>query len=160
MASEILRARRSIAAVEGRLEELLSERPEARIVRSMPAGMGAVFTAEFLAEIGDLSRFASADYSLAAAAGLVPVTRASGNASFQRRARRDNRPLKHLMFWSAFRCVARHKPSTRTSTSASEGRARPTTRPPSRWRARGSTSCGRCSGMASPTAKDPPGWLD
>jgi transposase len=109
MASEILRARRRIAAVEERLENLLCERPEAKIVRSMP-GMGAVFTAEFLAEVGDLSRFASAD-ALAAAAGLVPVTRASGNSSFQRRAKRGNRPLKHLMFWSAFRCVARHKPS-------------------------------------------------
>lgn len=109
MASEILRTRRRVAALEGRLEELLSERPEARIVRSMP-GMGAVFTAEFLAEVGDLSRFASAD-ALAAAAGLVPVTRESGNSSFQRRARRGNRSLKHVMFWSAFRCVARHKPS-------------------------------------------------
>jgi transposase len=109
MASEILRDRRRIAALEGRLEKLLSERPEAKIVRSMP-GMGLVFTAEFLAEVGDLSRFASAD-ALAAAAGLVPVTRASGNASFQRRARRGNRPLKHLMFWSAFRCIARHGPS-------------------------------------------------
>lgn len=109
MASEILRARQRIAAVAGRLEELLCERPEAKIVRSMP-GMGAVFTAEFLAEVGDLSRFASAD-ALAAAAGLVPVTRASGNASFQRRAKRGNRPLKHLMFWSAFRCVAHHKSS-------------------------------------------------
>ena len=104
-----VRARRRIAAVEERLEKLLCERPEAKIVRSMP-GMGAVFTAEFLAEVGDLSRFASAD-ALAAAAGLVPVTRASGNSSFQRRAKRGNRPLKHLMFWSAFRCVARHKPS-------------------------------------------------
>jgi hypothetical protein len=42
MASEALRGRRRIAALEGRLEELLSERPEAKIVRSMP-GMGLVF---------------------------------------------------------------------------------------------------------------------
>ena len=71
--------------------------------------MGLVFAAEFLAEVGDLWRFASAD-ALAAAAGPVPVTRASGNASFQRRARRGNRSLKHLMLWSAFRCIARHGP--------------------------------------------------
>jgi transposase len=132
MASEILRARRRIAAVEERLEKLLSERPEAKIVRSMP-GMGAVFTAEFLAEVGDLSRFASAD-ALGAAAGLVPVTRASGNSSFQRRAKRGNRPLKHLMF-SGRRSAASPatSPATspaRTSTSANEGRGRPTTKPP------------------------------
>ncbi len=45
--------------------------------------MGVVFTAEFLAEVGDASRFASAD-SLAAAAGIAPVfLRASGATSHQ-----------------------------------------------------------------------------
>jgi transposase len=72
--------------------------------------MGVVFAAEFLSEVGNLSRVDSGD-SLAAAAGLVPVRWASGNTSFQRRARRGNRVLKRLMYWSAFRSITYHKPS-------------------------------------------------
>jgi transposase len=40
-------------------------------VRSLP-GVGTVFAAEFLAEVGEMSRFNSAN-DLAAAAGLAPV---------------------------------------------------------------------------------------
>ena len=69
-----------------------------------------MFAAEFLSEVGNLSRVDSGD-SLAAAAGLVPVRWASGNTSFQRRARRGNRVLKRLMYWSAFRSITYHKPS-------------------------------------------------
>ena len=96
MAAEVLRARNRIATIEARLEELLCARPEAEVVRSLP-GMGLVFAAEFLSEVGTLSCFDSGD-SLAAAAGLVPVRRASGNTSFQRRAKRGNRVLKRLMY--------------------------------------------------------------
>ncbi len=56
IASEILRTRERIAEIDRRLEELLTDDPGARIVRSMP-GMGVVFTAEFLAEVGELGRF-------------------------------------------------------------------------------------------------------
>ena len=69
--------------------------------------MGVVFAAEFLAEVGDLSRFNSGD-SLAAAAGLVPVRWALGNTSFQGRATRGNRVPKRLMYWSAFRSITYH----------------------------------------------------
>jgi transposase len=89
MASEILRTRERIAELERHLEELLADDPKARIVRSMP-GMGVVFTAEFLAEVGDLGRFASAD-SLAAAAGVATVLRASAATSHRRRARGGNK---------------------------------------------------------------------
>jgi transposase len=109
MAAEVLRARNRIASVDARLEELLSARPEAEVVRSLP-GMGLVFVAEFLSEVGTLSRFDSGD-SLAAAAGLVPIRRASGNTSFQRRAKRGNRVLKRLMYWSAFRSITFHRSS-------------------------------------------------
>ena len=85
MAGEVLRARKRIADLDARLEELVATKPEAEVVRSMP-GMGPLFTAEFLSEVGDPARFGSAD-ALAAAAGLVPVTRQSGGTSFQRRAR-------------------------------------------------------------------------
>lgn len=106
LASETIRTRGRIAELDRRLEELLAARPEADIVRSLP-GMGVVFTAEFLAEVGDSSRFASAD-SLAAAAGLAPVLRASGARSHQRRARRGNRVLKRLLYRSAFSCISHH----------------------------------------------------
>ena len=69
--------------------------------------MGAVFTAEFLAEAGDLGRFASAD-SLAAAAGIAPVLRASGATSHRRRARRGNKVLKRVLYRSAFSCISHH----------------------------------------------------
>lgn len=107
MAAEVLRTRVRIADLDARLEELVATKPEAKVVRSMP-GMGPLFTAEFLAEVGDPSRFGSAD-SLAAAAGLVPATRQSGGSSFQRRARRGNRTLKNLFYRSAFGCTAHHQ---------------------------------------------------
>jgi transposase len=106
LASEMLRARVRIAELDRRLEELLAASPEAEIVRSLP-GMGLVFTAEFLAEAGDVSRFGSAD-SLAAAAGMAPVLRASGATSFQRRARRGNKVLKRVLYRSAFSCISHH----------------------------------------------------
>ena len=74
------------------LEAVLLERGER--VLHLP-GMGPVFTAEFLAEVGDPGRFASAD-ALDAAAGVAPVLRASGATSHRRRARRGNRVLKRV----------------------------------------------------------------
>jgi transposase len=106
IASEMLRSKERIAELDRRLEELLAASPEAEIVRSLP-GMGVVFTAEFLAEAGDLGRFASAD-SLAAAAGMAPVLRASGARSLQRRARRGNKVLKRVLYRSAFSCISHH----------------------------------------------------
>ncbi|MBL4557957.1 MAG: transposase [Rhodobacteraceae bacterium] len=47
--------------------------------------MGATLTAEFIALVGRIDRFDSAD-ALAAAAGLAPVLRQSGKTSFLRRA--------------------------------------------------------------------------
>jgi transposase len=102
----MIRTRGRIAQLDRRLEELLAAGAEAQIVRSLP-GMGVVFTAEFLAEVGDSSRFASAD-SLAAAAGIAPVLRSSGATSHQRRARRSNKVLKRVLHRSAFSCISHH----------------------------------------------------
>jgi hypothetical protein len=71
--------------------------------------MGEVFTAELLAEVGYLPRFASADLSTAEA-DIALVLRASGTTSHQRRARRGNRVLKRLLRQSSrpgmtFACV-------------------------------------------------------
>ncbi len=95
LASEMLRTRKRIAELDRRLEDLLAAGPEARIVSCLP-GMGVVFTAELLAEAGDLGRFASAN-SLAAAAGIAPVLRASA-ASHRRRARRGNKVLERVLY--------------------------------------------------------------
>jgi transposase len=95
IACQMLSTRERIAELDRRLEELLAEDPKARIVRTMP-GMGVVFTAEFLAEVGELGRFASAN-ALAAAAGVAPVLRASGATSHRRRARGGNKVLKRVL---------------------------------------------------------------
>jgi transposase len=108
IACEMLRTRERIADLDRRLGELLAETPAARIVRTMP-GMGVVFTAEFLAEIGDLKRFVSAD--ALAAAGVAPVLRASGAPSYRRRARRGNKVLKRVLYRSAFSCISHHERS-------------------------------------------------
>lgn len=63
--------------------------------------MGAVLTAEFIAQAGTLARFRSAD-ALAAAAGLAPVLRQSGKVRFQRRPSGGNKALKRVFYQSAF----------------------------------------------------------
>ena len=109
IAAEILRIGRRVDELDSRLEELVEADPRGAVVRSLP-GMGLVLTAEFLAEIGDASRFGSAD-RLAAAAGVVPVLRASGKVSYQRRARKGNRALKRVFYHSAFCALSCHGPS-------------------------------------------------
>ena len=109
IALEVLRTRKRIAAFDDRLEELLASNQQASIVRSLP-GMGTVFAAEFLAEVGEISRFNSAN-DLAAAAGLAPVLRSSGSVSYQRRPKRGNRTLKRLLYRSAFCAISHHEAS-------------------------------------------------
>jgi transposase len=86
IASEVLRTKERIDALEARLAELVEAHPEGKLIMSLP-GMGTIMTAEFLAEADDLSRFGSPD-RFAAAAGMAPVLRASGSVSYRRRAKR------------------------------------------------------------------------
>jgi transposase len=58
-------------ALDGQLEELFAQHPQAEIIRSMP-GFGPFLGASLLVGAGDLRAFPSAGH-LAAAAGLVPV---------------------------------------------------------------------------------------
>ncbi len=109
IAAEILRIGRRLEGLDSRLQELVEADPRGALVRSLP-GMGLVLTAEFLAEVGDLTRFGSPD-RLAAAAGVVPVLRASGKVSYQRRARKGNRALKRVFYRSAFCALSSHEPS-------------------------------------------------
>ena len=73
-------------------------------VQRAGCGTGAVLAAEFIACVGDIGRFPSAD-ALASAAGLAPVLRQSGRSAAHRRAFGGDKALKRVVFRSAFRAV-------------------------------------------------------
>lgn len=100
LAAEALAAKVRLAEIDRELEALLQSHPDAALIRSLP-GMGAVLTAELIAEAGNLSRFKSAD-ALAAAAGIAPVIRQSGKTRFLRRPTGGNKGLKRVFYQSAF----------------------------------------------------------
>ena len=109
LATEALASRSRLIELDRELEALLDRHPDAALIRSLP-GMGAVLAAEFIAQAGDLGRFASAD-QLAAAAGLAPVLRQSGKVRFQRRPSGGNKDLKRVFYQSAF--CSLHSPDSR-----------------------------------------------
>jgi transposase len=100
LAAEALATRTRVMSLDRELENLLDRHPDAALIRSLP-GMGAVLTAELIAEAGSLSRFRSAD-ALAAAAGIAPVLRQSGRTRFLRRPTGGNKSLKRIFYQSAF----------------------------------------------------------
>jgi transposase len=108
LASEALATRTRLAGLDRELEDLLDRHPDAALIRSLP-GMGAVLTAELIAEAGNLARFRSAD-ALAAAAGIAPVLRQSGKVRFLRRPTGGNKGLKRVFYQSAF-CSLSHPDS-------------------------------------------------
>jgi transposase len=65
----------TVRDVDGRLQHQAAADPSARLLMTMP-GLGAFSSLLILAEMGDISRFASAKH-LCSYAGLVPSTRAS-----------------------------------------------------------------------------------
>ncbi len=100
LARESLAVRERLDRLDHDLEALLERHPDTALIRSLP-GMGAVLTAELIAEAGDLTRFRSAD-ARAGAAGLAPVLRQSGKVRFLRRATGGNKGLKRVFYQSAF----------------------------------------------------------
>jgi transposase len=100
LAAEALATRTRVISLDRELDDLLDRHPDAALIRSLP-GMGAVLTAELIAEAGSLSRFRSAD-ALAAAAGIAPVLRQSGKTRFLRRPTGGNKSLKRIFYQSAF----------------------------------------------------------
>ena len=100
IAREALAARDRLKAVDQAIRERLASHPDAALILSMP-GMGATLTAEFIALVGRIDRFDSAD-ALAAAAGLAPVLRQSGKTSFLRRATGGDKALKRVFYQAAF----------------------------------------------------------
>jgi transposase len=105
---EALATRARLASLDRELEDLLDRHPDTALIRSLP-GMGAVLTAELIAEAGSLARFRSAD-ALAAAAGIAPVLRQSGKVRFLRRPAGGNKGLKRVFYQSAF-CSLGHPDS-------------------------------------------------
>jgi transposase len=71
IAREALAARDRLKLVDQAIQERLASHPDAALILSMP-GMGATLTTEFIALIGRIGRFDSAD-ALAADAGLAPM---------------------------------------------------------------------------------------
>ncbi|WP_410586448.1 transposase, partial [Amycolatopsis sp. lyj-23] len=67
-------------------------------------GMRATLTAEFLAEAGDLARFAGAG-QLASAAGPAPVLQQSGKMHYLRRATAGSKTMKFVFCQSAFAAI-------------------------------------------------------
>ncbi|MEU2014369.1 transposase, partial [Nocardia sp. NPDC019302] len=102
-ATEAIAARRRIGELEAQIRADLDRHPDAALIASMP-GMGAILTAEFLAEAGDLARFANAD-QLASAAGLAPVLQQSGKTHYLRRATAGSKTMKFVFYQSAFAAI-------------------------------------------------------
>ncbi|MCA1688695.1 MAG: IS110 family transposase [Actinobacteria bacterium] len=101
LAGEVLALKERLTALDEEVASRFFERPEARILASLP-GIGPVLGAEFLVAAGDLRAFESAD-QLAAYAGLVPAARDSGKrVANNRRMRGGNKVLKRVFFLSAF----------------------------------------------------------
>lgn len=105
IAREALAARDRIKATDQAIRERLANHPDAALILSIP-GMGATLTAEFIALVGRIDRFDSAD-ALAAAAGLSPVLRQSGKTSFLRRATGGDKALKRVFYQAAFTSLGR-----------------------------------------------------
>jgi transposase len=108
LAAEISAGKQRLRALDGDLQAALARHPDAALIQSLP-GMGATLTAEFIAEAGDIQRFATPD-KLAAAAGLAPVLRQSGKVRYLKRAHGGNKALKRVFFQSAF-CSLSHPDS-------------------------------------------------
>ena len=101
MAEEILELEARLARAAKELERCFFSHPQARIIVSLP-GMGPGLGAEFLAAVGDISRFKDPGH-LAAYAGLAPVSRDSGKIQGRLvRTRAGNHSLKRVFFQAAF----------------------------------------------------------
>ncbi|MDZ4167782.1 MAG: IS110 family transposase [Coriobacteriia bacterium] len=121
MATEILDLDARLATATKELETCFFSHPQARIVTSLP-GMGPSLGAEFLAAVGDIGRFASAD-RLAAYAGLAPVSRDSGKTQGRLVSTRvGNHSLKRVFFQAAFASLHESKSRAYYDRKRSEGK--------------------------------------
>jgi transposase len=101
MASDLHRLIGKRRALEKRIEELFVTHPDAPIILSLP-GVGTRIGARMLTEIGDVSRFPTANH-FASYGGLAPRTSQSGTSiNYESRSAMGNKRLKNAHFISAF----------------------------------------------------------
>ncbi len=91
--------------LERRIERIVADHP----LRRLP-GAGALVTAKLIGEIGDVTRFRSAD-AFAMLAGVAPIPASSGQVSRMRLNRGGNRQLNRALFSIAFAQVRTHPPA-------------------------------------------------
>jgi transposase len=110
LAAGILALDERLKVLDGQLEELFAQHPQAEIIQSMP-GFGPFLGASLLVGAGDLRAFPSAGH-LAAAAGLVPVPNDSGRRTGNlHRPQRYSRQLRHVFYLSAQTGMMREGPN-------------------------------------------------
>lgn len=100
LAAEARHTLEQLARLDLDIGQRLCAHPDAALIRSLP-GMGALMTAQFIAEAGSIARFRSAD-ALAAAAGLAPVLKQSGKSRRLQRPHGGNKGLKRVFYQAAF----------------------------------------------------------
>ncbi|MGA5711300.1 IS110 family transposase [Streptomyces cellulosae] len=110
LADELARGRARLKALDVEIEELVASHPDGALIRSLP-GMRATLTAEFIASVGSIRRFDSAD-ALAAASGLAPVLTQSGKVRYSRSATGGDKALKRVFYQASF-CSIQRDPTSR-----------------------------------------------
>ena len=112
LAQEVSRLDALLAELDAKIDTRFRQHRLAHIVISLP-GMGPRLGAEFLAAIGNIDSFASANH-LASYAGLAPVSHDSGKTvGRHRRPHRYNRQLRRVMYLSALNSI-RYCPESKT----------------------------------------------
>ena len=101
-----------IRNIESKLDELYGEDEDVRLIRTIP-GIGLVTASVIKAEVGDVTRFSSAE-TLAAYVGLTPLTYQSGEKEWGGHTRNGNSRIKHVLI-EAMLFHLHHCPDSRIS---------------------------------------------
>ncbi len=100
LATRIIELEAEEAAFNAELERLSELLPEVALIKSIP-GIGHVYGATIVAEIGDISRFRNAHH-LASYGGIAPAKEESGSSVKKKKKRKGgNRRLKNAFIQSA-----------------------------------------------------------
>ncbi len=91
--------------LERRIERVVVDHP----LRTLP-GAGPLVAAKLIGEVGDISRFRSAD-AFAMLAGVAPIPASSGQVSRMRLNRGGNRQLNRALWCIAFSQAKTHEPA-------------------------------------------------
>jgi transposase len=94
-----------VTGLERRIERSVAGHP----LRRLP-GAGPLVTAKLIGEVGDISRFRSAD-AFAMLAGVAPIPASSGQVSRMRLNRGGNRQLNRALWCIAFSQAKTHEPA-------------------------------------------------